>query len=100
MARSRSPARASASASAILKSPSKFRTVLFAQQLDAAAHVLEPARRARRVAAVAKPSRNTPNARHNGRSCSRARRASSNAFGAARAWSPRINSNMAACNFA
>ena len=32
-----------------------------------------------------------------GRSCSRARRASSKTFVRARAWSPRINSNMAAC---
>ena len=48
------------------------------------------------LAAVAKPSRNTPNARSMGRSCSRASRASSTAFGAARMWSPRINSNKAA----
>ena len=43
MARSGSPARASASASAIFNSPSKMQDVLFAQELDAAAHVLEPA---------------------------------------------------------
>src|SRR5271166_5372522 len=42
MARSRSPARASASASAILKSPSKFQEVLLAQALGVAAHVAEP----------------------------------------------------------
>ena len=82
-----------------LQEPVEQQDVLFAQQLDAAAHVLEPAPEPPCLAAVAKPSRNTPNARHMGRSCSRASRASSTAFGAARDESPRISSNRAACIF-
>ena len=78
-----SPARASASASAIFKRPSNSQNVLFAQLLDAAAHVLEPVAGAP-PAAVAQPSRNAPNAPYMVISCSRASRASSNAFGAAR----------------
>ncbi len=46
-------------------------------------------------AALAQPSRNTPNARQRFRSRSRARDASSAAARAAFAWSPRINSNIA-----
>ena len=96
MARSGSPARASASASAIFKSPSKYRTFCSRSSSTPRRMSSSPPPGAP-LAAVAQPSRNTPNARHMGRSCSRARRASSKAFGAARAWSPRINSNMAAC---
>ena len=57
--------------------------VLFAQEIDAATHVLEPGTW-RAAAAVAQPSKNVANARNMARSCSRARRASSKAFFAAR----------------
>src|ERR1700733_10855954 len=53
-ARSGSPPLASASASAIFNSPSNHRNVLFAQQLDAAAHALEPA--AARAACSGRPT--------------------------------------------
>ena len=43
-----------------LQEPVEKQNVLFAQQLDAAAHVLEPARRARRSAAVAQPCEKHP----------------------------------------
>ena len=81
-----------------LDEPVVDQNVLLAQKFGAAAHVLEPAAGAP-LSACAKPSRNIPNARHSGRSCSRASRASSTAFGAARERSPRISSNMAACIF-
>ena len=93
-----SPARASASASAIFKSPSKFRRSCWRKLSTPRRMSLSPSPSAPR-SAVAKPSKNAPYARHNGRSCSRARRAVSEPFSAARALSPRINSNIAACKF-
>ena len=96
MARSGSPARASASASAIFKSPSKIRTFCSrrARRRGACPRARSPSAP---LAAVAQPSRNTPNARHKGRSCSRARRASLEGVRRGARGSPRINSNMAAC---
>ena len=95
-ARSASPARASASASAIFNSPSKYRTFCSRSSSTPRRMSASPSAGAP-LAAVAQPSRNTPNAPCMGRSCSRARRTSSNTFGATRACSPRINSNKAAC---
>ena len=89
---------ASASASAIFNSPSKIRDVLlFANSSPPRRHVHRSPLPITVLAAVAQPSRNAPNAPNMGRSCSRAKRTSRRAFGAARARSPRISSNKAAC---
>ena len=81
-----------------LNQPVEQQNVLFAQQLDAATHVLEPA--AGRVARCGRPAlEKHAHARQRFRSYWRASRASSKALGAAREWSPRINSNSAACIF-
>ena len=96
MARSRSPARASASASVIFDQPVEIHVVLLrVSEFDAAAHVRRVPSPSVLPSVVAPPSRKSPNALHIGRSCSRAIRASSTAFGAAREWSPRISSNKA-----
>ena len=94
-ARPESPARASASASAIFNRPSKnrmfcSRSCSTPRRMSSRPLPLAP------LAADVQPSRNTPNARNMTSSCSRARRTNSKAFGVARRWSPRINSNMAA----
>ena len=101
MARSASPARASASASAIFNSPSKNRTFCWRSCSTPRRMSLEPVAKPCRVAAVAKPSRNDAE-RSPQRQLMLTREASElqNAFCAARALSPRINSNMAACSFA
>ena len=96
-ARVPSPARASASASAILISPSTIRTFLIAQQFDAKAHLPQPSPGA--LLPSPRPREKSPNARHIRRSCLRAIWASSTAFSAACERSPRISSNKAACKF-
>ena len=79
-ARSGSPARASASANAIFKSPLNHRT--FCSRSNSTPRRMSSSPPAGRAVARSRPTwcRNTPNARHRGRSCSRASRASSRVF--------------------
>ena len=93
-ARPGSPARASASASAILSSPSKNRRFCSRRRSTPRRMSSSPPPGAP-SAAVAQPSKNIANARKCVRSCSRASRPSSTASCATRTRSPRIRWNSA-----